>query len=172
MAIGRFLAGIFALVWSPAHEKYLILQRSAEKDHAAGMWDCVTGRVDQGEGFFEALQREALEEISVEIQFEFMLGSVHFYRGPKTPEYEMVGVVCFCTLADPQKIQISPEHSQYRWVTPAEADSLYAADKSSMRFLISVIHRAERMRSFMPSELQEYLRETGMDIHIDRPDSD
>ena len=58
MAIGRFYGGIAALVWSPETDRYLLLRRSAEKDYAAGVWECVTGRVDQGEGFEDALLRE------------------------------------------------------------------------------------------------------------------
>ena len=57
MSIGRFSAGVFVLLRSPAG-KYLVLKRSPEKDFAAGGWECVTGRVDQGEGFPQAVHRE------------------------------------------------------------------------------------------------------------------
>ena len=170
MAVGRYLAGIFALIWNPALEKYLILQRSESKDHAAGVWECVSGRVDQGEGFAEALQREALEELGINIQFEYMLGSVHFYRGPKIPEYEMVGVVCLCTLVGLEDIQISAEHAQYRWVNEIEMDSLYAVEKTRAQFIHALIQRAERVRKLMPPDLQEFLRQTGMDIDINQPE--
>ena len=41
-----------ALVWRRSDGKYLLLQRSAQKDFAAGQWECVTGRVEQGESLF------------------------------------------------------------------------------------------------------------------------
>jgi hypothetical protein len=44
MAIGRFYAGIAALIWSPETKQYLLLRRSEQKDYARGAWECVTGR--------------------------------------------------------------------------------------------------------------------------------
>ena len=58
MSIGHFYAGIAALIWSPETNQYLLLRRSELKDFAPGAWECVTGRVDQGEGFEDALRRE------------------------------------------------------------------------------------------------------------------
>ncbi|MEZ4620425.1 MAG: hypothetical protein R2867_33645 [Caldilineaceae bacterium] len=40
MAVGRFMAMIGALVWSPQTEKYLLLKRIAER---GGHWECVDG---------------------------------------------------------------------------------------------------------------------------------
>lgn len=51
MSIGRFFAMVGALVWHPAAAKYLVLKRSPDKDFASGAWECITGRVDQGESF-------------------------------------------------------------------------------------------------------------------------
>jgi len=52
---GRFLAGIAALIWSPLEGKYLLLRRADDRDYAAGVWECITGRLEQGEGFEDAL---------------------------------------------------------------------------------------------------------------------
>ena len=85
MTIGRFCAGIGALIWSPTKEKYLLLRRSPEKDFAPGVWECVTGRVDQGERFEQALHREVREELGIQVQIEFIIGTSHFYRGDPVP---------------------------------------------------------------------------------------
>lgn len=37
--------------------KILITQRSFERDHAAGEWETLTGRVDKGENFETALKK-------------------------------------------------------------------------------------------------------------------
>ena len=166
MTIGRFFAGIFMLVWNPTQERYLILQRSEDRDHAAGVWECVSGRVDQGESFGEALKRESVEELGVEVNFEYIIGSVHFYRGPKTPEYEMVGLACLCSLDEPEKIKISSEHAQYRWVTLAESEKLYAVEGRKMRFIHHLIQRTEGIRTKMPTELQAYFRQVGVEIDL------
>ena len=49
--VGRFLAGIGALLRRPVDGEYLLLKRAESKDYAGGTWECVTGRVNQGEGF-------------------------------------------------------------------------------------------------------------------------
>jgi hypothetical protein len=36
MDVGRFLAGIGALIWDQESDRYLLLRRSMEKDFAAG----------------------------------------------------------------------------------------------------------------------------------------
>ena len=63
MTIGRFYAGIAALIRSTETNQYLLLRRSEQKDYAPGAWECVTGRVDQGEGFDDALRREVAGRI-------------------------------------------------------------------------------------------------------------
>ena len=117
MSIGRFYAGIAALIWSPETSQYLLLRRSEHKDYAAGVWECVTGRVDQGEGFEDALRREVREELGVDVEIEHILGTTHFYRGSSSPENELVGVVYLCTIPDPASIHLSSEHSEYRWLS-------------------------------------------------------
>ncbi|MGD8397935.1 MAG: NUDIX domain-containing protein [Anaerolineae bacterium] len=164
MTIGRFCGGIGALIWSPADE-YLILKRSAEKDFAAGSWECVTGRVDQGEGFEDALYREVREELGVEVQVEFIIGTTHFYRGAAHPENELIGVVYGCTLADPAAIRLSPEHSECRWVSAREVKALLSAEDATEQWLWRVVERAEAVRGLLPAALRDYYQETGFELY-------
>jgi 8-oxo-dGTP diphosphatase len=164
MSIGRFHAGIAALIWSPQIEQYLLLRRSEDKDYARGAWECVTGRVDQGEGFEDALHREVHEELGVDVQIEHILGTTHFYRGLSTPEHELVGVVYLCTLADPATIRISAEHSEYRWLSPAQAIDLLSATDQSTRWALRVIRRAEIIRPMLPVNLVKFQRKTGFEL--------
>jgi 8-oxo-dGTP diphosphatase len=153
MSIGRFYAGIAALVWSAETSRYLLLRRSGHKDYAPGIWECITGRVDQGEGFEDALRREVREELGVEVQVEAILGTTHFYRGEPVPENELVGVVYFCSLHDPAAIHISPEHSEFRWLPVDEALALLTARDPSTQWARRVIERAELLRAQFPQGL-------------------
>jgi 8-oxo-dGTP diphosphatase len=164
MRTGRFYGGIGALVYDPAEGRYLLLKRSEAKDFARGVWECVTGRVDQGEGFEDAVRREVQEELGVSVQVECILGTTHFYRGKPEPENELIGVVYLCSIADPGAISISEEHSEYRWVSAMEAKKLLTAADASTQWSVRVIERAEAVRRLIPEKLMEYYRRTSFEL--------
>jgi 8-oxo-dGTP diphosphatase len=152
MSVGRFLGGIMALVRELENGRYLLLQRASSKDVGAGSWECVTGRVDQGEGFEEALYREVCEEIGIRPQIEFILGTTHFYRGLASPETELLGVAYACTIPSASAIQLSHEHDAHHWLTTAELVQFLPEN----HWLLPVVARAERMRELWPVDLREY----------------
>lgn len=151
MNVGRFIAGVGALASSATSGAYLLLRRSDEKDYAAGVWECVTGRVNQGEGFEDAVRRELLEEIGVAARLDFIIGTTHFYRGEALPQNELLGVVYACTIEDPGKIRLSAEHTQCRWVTADSAEQLLTATDPSTQWTKRVIRRAEQLRGALPA---------------------
>lgn len=159
MSVGHFLAGIAALVWQPELKKYLLLRRAGNKDFGAGHWECVTGRVDQGESFGEAFYREVREEIGAEARIEFFIGTTHFYRGEPLPENELLGIVCCCTLTDQAAIQMSEEHDMYLWLTVDEI-SKFLPDN---HWLHPILARAELMQRTMPETIKEIFRTEGID---------
>ena len=163
MAIGRFRAGIGALIWAPGIDKYLLLQRVPTKDFAPGAWECVTGRVDQGEGFEHALRREVREELGVSVSVDFVLGTTHFYRGAAVPENELLGVVYHCSLAAPEAIVLGQEHQAFRWVTVSEAQA-FLGDDASESWLSRVLVRAEALRQSLPPELIARNRAEGFEL--------
>ena len=164
MPIGRFLGGIAALVWSPAKDKYLLLRRSGDKDFASGAWECVTGRVDQGEGLEDALQREVREELGVDVEIEFIIGTTHFYRGPESAENELIGIVCCVSLEDVESIRVSNEHSEHRWVSLDEARQMLTDDRASTQWILRVLERAVSLQALTPPELREYIRQRGLEL--------
>jgi len=163
MPIGRFFGGIGALLWRPSDGRYLVLKRSEAKDAGAGTWECISGRVDQGEGFTEAVHREVSEELDLRaqrVQIDFIVGTEHFYRGEALPENELLLVQFCCTVQEPAEIKLSWEHSEYRWVTAQEAEDLLP----SGHWLGTVIRRAEAIRALLPVELLEYYRVQGLEL--------
>ena len=160
MPIGRFFAGIGALLWRPSDGRYLVLKRSAAKDAGAGSWECVSGRVDQGEGFVEAVHREVGEELGLQVQIDFIVGTEHFYRGEAKPENELLLVQFCCSIREPAEIKLSWEHSEHHWVTAREAEDLVPPG----HWLGKVIQRAEVIRALLPAELLEYCRVQGFEL--------
>jgi 8-oxo-dGTP pyrophosphatase MutT (NUDIX family) len=164
MSNGRFNAGIAALIWSPETKQYLLLRRSDQKDYARGAWECVTGRVDQGEGFEDALRREVHEELGVEVQIEHILGTTHFYRGSPIPENELVGVIYLCTLSDPNSIHIGTEHSEYHWLSVDQAIEFLTVSDPTGQWVKRIIQRAETIRRMLPEDLLEFQRDSGFEL--------
>lgn len=164
MPIGRFNAGVAAAIWSPATRHYLLLRRSEHKDYAPGAWECLTGRVDQGEGFEDALRREVLEELGVQVQVEHILGTTHFYRGDPVPENELVGVIYLCALDETTPLHLSDEHSELRWLSADRALALLSASDPTTQWARRVIQRAEALRGLLPETLLEVQRKSGFEL--------
>lgn len=150
MTTGRFIAGIGALIWNPRKEAYLLLRRSDKKEFAPGAWECVTGRLEQGEGFEDAVHREVAEELGVSVRLNYLLGTTHFYRGPKRPEVELIGVVYGCTLEGNEDFRLSQEHSEARWLSAEEARKFLSPQKAAEGWLLRVLDRDALMRRLVP----------------------
>ena len=166
MSSGKFYGGVAALVWHPPQNRYLLLRRALSKDFAPGVWECVTGRVEQGEGFTEAVRREVQEEIGVAVSPIYILGTTHFYRGTAVPQNELLGVVYLCALtdADPEAICLSSEHDAHCWVTAAEAGVLLSADDPSTQWVWRLMAQVEGIRPLLPPALIDYYRQHGFDL--------
>ena len=147
---GRYTALVCMLVWNRLDGRYLLLRRSPTRDYASGQWESGSGRLEQGEGFKEALRRESREELGLDVRIECLLGATHFYRGAPVPANEMVGVSFGCSVEDASGLTLSHEHSEHRWVTAEEAAELLSPD----HWLSALIVRAEAFRALMPVELR------------------
>jgi 8-oxo-dGTP diphosphatase len=68
----RPLVGVGVLIQQ--QDKYLLIKRAAEPD--AGLWSIPGGMVEVGERTVETAVREVLEETSLEVEIEKMIGVV------------------------------------------------------------------------------------------------
>jgi 8-oxo-dGTP diphosphatase len=162
--IGRFLGGVGALIVNPEDETYLLLKRAATKDFAPGAWECVTGRVDQGEGFETAVRREVREETGLEVTPAYILGTTHFHRGTAVPENELIGVVYLCPLTAPPPVHLSAEHDAFCWLTGAQALELLSDGAPTTRWTRRIIQRAETVRPLLPPRLLVQNRDWGFSL--------
>ena len=154
MAPGRFTAMVGMLVWRRSDGRYLLLRRSESRDYGAGEWESCSGRLEQGEGFVQALGREAREELGLDLRVECILGATHFYRGAAEPGNETVGVSFGCSADDGSGLALSDEHSEHRWATAEEAATLLPPG----HWLNAAIERADAFRTLMPVALSEFYR--------------
>lgn len=99
--------------------KLLLLRRSQSDKRRPGQWDMPGGRVDPGEDIRQALVRETQEEAGIEVPLkQFRL----IYGLSKVRENVSITWNFFTVqLHDTPEVILSFEHSEYRWMTPAEA---------------------------------------------------
>jgi 8-oxo-dGTP diphosphatase len=117
---GRFMVAVGAMIEHATSGKVLLLKRAETAEYLAGIWEDIMGRMKQFEEPEEALRREVREESGLEVEIVKLLRVCHEYRGERTAENEMVGIIYWCrTQSD--RVILSQEHSAYQWVLPEEA---------------------------------------------------
>jgi 8-oxo-dGTP diphosphatase len=146
---GYFLAGIAGLVRNTAAE-YLLLKRSDDRDFGASVWECVTGRVNQGEGFEEALHREVMEETGLQVRIDMLIGLSHFHRGNPVAENELQGVVFGCSIDGDAAVHHGSEHSEHLWASAQHAQEILTAPDVGTRWFRKTMERANLLYSIMP----------------------
>lgn len=125
--VGRFMVAAGAVIVNP-EGKILLLRRSDDLDWQPGEWELMYGRLAQFEDPTEGLMREVMEEAGLTIEVEKPLTIWHIYRGgEKKPENDLIGITFLCRSTS-TNVNISPEHSESRWVTPDQALQLVKVD--------------------------------------------
>ncbi len=110
-----------------AGNSFLICQRPLHKRHG-GLWEFPGGKVEAGETYFAAVQRELAEELGVRV---LSVGEPHFSVADVGSEFTIVFL--------PVSIEGEPEcleHASLRWVTDEEALTLPLAP-SDRRYVLS-----------------------------------
>ncbi len=109
--------------------RYLACRRPADKRHG-GLWEFPGGKLEPGESLLEAASRELREELAVDVTA---------VRPPLLSVADpgsafVIDFVPTEILGDPACL----EHSELRWVTPAELDKLDLApsDRQLADFLL------------------------------------
>lgn len=94
-------------------ERFMICQRPAHKTRGL-LWEFVGGKLEEGENKEEALRRECMEEIGVDIEVQdIYMDVIHDYPDMKV----------HLTLFNARILEGSPrmiEHNDIKWITPAQ----------------------------------------------------
>lgn len=105
---------VAALIYDPSTEKIMICQRPENKDRGL-LWEFPGGKVEKGGSKEQALIRECLEELSVEILPKEIYSSlVHDYPDIKI---ELTLFKAAIVSGEPKKL----EHNDIKWVYPWES---------------------------------------------------
>jgi 8-oxo-dGTP diphosphatase len=100
------------------HPTLLLAARRTEPPALAGGWELPGGKVDEGEGLHEALHRELVEELGVEVRLgELLPGPLPGGRWPLGDRFAMSVWFAVVTSGEPAPIE---DHDQLRWLAAHE----------------------------------------------------
>ncbi len=110
MSPGLFRIAVSAVIVNKNNE-VLLTQRSFERDHHPGMWETISGRLNEGEDFETGLKRE--------IKIEKPISTFHFFRGSGREEHLGVNFLCRHLSGDVKVDGV--EEIDYQWVQISKA---------------------------------------------------
>ena len=93
-------------------DKLLLVKRRPNDPHKPNTWDIPGGRLAPGENPYDGLRREAKEEAAIEIEPVCPIGVQHFTRD----DGQKITMLLFYCRPSTTNIQLSQEHTEYRWV--------------------------------------------------------
>jgi len=93
------------------NKKALIIQRAADDEVGANLWEFAGGKLDFGENLEAALKREVKEEVGLAVTVDKLLYASTF----KTHEYRQLVILSYLCTADNDNVRLSNEHQNYMW---------------------------------------------------------
>jgi len=106
--------------------EFLLLKR-AENQIYPSVWQMVSGKIKDNEKAFETSLRELKEETNLVPLKMWVTPKVNSFYSSQTDSICLIPVFAVLVKKD-SRVIISNEHSEYKWVTPAEAKKLLAWD--------------------------------------------
>ena len=106
--------------------EFLLLKRSEDQIYPA-VWQMVSGKIKVNEKAFETSLRELKEETNLVPLKMWVTPKVNSFYSSQTDSICLIPVFAVLVKKD-SNIIISNEHSEYKWVTPAEAKKILAWD--------------------------------------------
>ncbi len=99
--------------------KVLFLRRAIDSKRFGGQWELPGGKLNAGETIEDALRREVREEVGFEVVVGALLGATEL-------ELDRVKIVSLHHVVErvAGELQLSAEHSEFRWVARAEFEVL------------------------------------------------
>ena len=102
--------------------KVLLVKRKEDEIAYGGFWAFPGGKIENGETVFEALNREAIEEVGLELQqgYKKFISDFNFVR---KDGFNVVGLV-FEVLALSSDVVLDKDFDDFRWVSFEDAKKM------------------------------------------------
>ena len=118
-------------LYLPINDKFLVTQRSYGP--LKGLWEFPGGKIERGEGIFDAIKREIIEELGVTVK---PLSKIS--RFSHTYPFDIVMLTLIKCELDPmvQTVQLNGSHAAYDWIDENDSEKEFAPlDKKIMDYL-------------------------------------
>lgn len=104
---------------------FLVIRESSKyKDGTnTGKWDVPGGRIKPGEQWKEALKREVLEEVGLEISIKTPVHTDEWFPIISGKQSQVIATYYNCT-AKSNLVTLSADHEDYAWLTQKELAAL------------------------------------------------
>ncbi|MED3550778.1 NUDIX hydrolase [Cytobacillus praedii] len=117
----KILVGVKGVIVNEG--KVLIIKRSKLAHFSGGTWEPVGGKVEFGEDLEEALKREVMEEVGLEIAIEHILYATTFETDP----FRQMVIITYLCKSKNTDVTLSSEHEDYCWANANELKQLLPA---------------------------------------------
>jgi dATP pyrophosphohydrolase len=94
--------------------KYLLLKRSANKQPYPGIWQIVTGKIEEGEKAYNTALREVTEETGLKPVKCYVAPKVNEFYTPHNDNIYLIPV--FVVNVEDENIILSDEHTNFEWL--------------------------------------------------------
>ena len=112
-----------------SNNEVLVVKRSDNDDFLPGLWELPGGGTDFGENPQEALKREVFEEVGLSVSVGKPLTVEDYFMENDHEKIHRVEIFFLCLLMDStQHVQLSFEHSAYKWVAKVDLPSVGITD--------------------------------------------
>lgn len=114
--------------------KVLILREAKTYDEGTnvGRYHFPGGRIEPGENFADALQREVMEETGLQVKLGRPIYVGEWRPVIKGVPHHIVAMFIICEPTSNQAIKLSSEHDHYEWIVPSERDSYDLMDPDDL----------------------------------------
>lgn len=140
------LIGVYGFILNKNNE-ILIVQR-ADHDSYPGIWEMPGGGLDYGESPQAGVKREVFEETGLTVSVLYPLGVVSGFSSKKN---HIIRIAHLCKLENEnQQVQLSTEHSHYKWV---DLNEIIESDmEKTSKFLKELLNQISEHPHLLESE--------------------
>ena len=105
-------------------KEILFTERPLTDSFMPGYWELPGGGIEYGETPQESLTREIKEECNIDIEIIKPIAANTYF----IDELQRIEITFLCKAVNPEKIKLSTEHSDYKWLDTTETNSIKISD--------------------------------------------